>query len=79
MDTPWKREWIEEREISRGGQGIVTGLRSINEPEKRAVLKQIVPRWKDDEQARSRLKHEASLLSKLHDLGGRVPKVIDSF
>jgi serine/threonine protein kinase len=77
--APWKLEWSEHGEISRGGQGIVTELRSIAEPTKRAVLKQILPRWKDDPQARQRLQHEAEILSKLHELGARVPKVFDSF
>jgi serine/threonine-protein kinase len=77
--APWKRDWSKHGEISRGGQGIVTELRSVAEPTKRAVLKQILPRWKDDPQAIQRLQNEAEILSKLYDLGARVPKVFDSF
>jgi serine/threonine protein kinase len=77
--APWKSDWSEHGEISRGGQGIVTELRSLTEPTRRAVLKQILPRWKDDPQARQRLQHEAEILSKLHESGARVPKLIDSF
>jgi serine/threonine protein kinase len=76
--APWKHDWVEHGEISRGGQGVITELRSIAEPTKRAVLKNIVPRWKNDLQARERLQNEADILSKLHDLGARVPRVIDS-
>jgi len=77
--APWKSDWSEHGEISRGGQGLVTELRSLTDPTKRAVLKQILPRWKDDPQARQRLQQEAEILSKLHELGARVPKLIDSF
>ena len=62
-----------------GGQGIVTKLRSRSQPDRRAVLKQIVPRWKDDAQAQQRLQQEGEILSKLHGLGARVPSVYDSF
>jgi len=76
--APWKSDWVEHAEISRGGQGVITGLRGIADPTKRAVLKRIVPRWANDPQARERLQHEAEILSKLHELGARVPRVMDS-
>jgi serine/threonine-protein kinase len=43
------------------------------------VLKRIVPRWKEDRQARQRLQQEAETLSKLYNLGAHVPAVLDSF
>lgn len=76
--APWKRDWSEHGEINRGGQGVITEVRSIADPTKRAVLKRIVPRWQNDPQARERLQHEADLLTKLNELGARVPRVIDS-
>lgn len=75
---PWIDEWQVLREIARGGQGIVSELKSKTSPDRRAVLKEIVPRWRDDAQARSRLQHEATTLAKLHDLGAKVPEVYDS-
>ncbi len=77
--TPWQEEWEERDEIGRGGQGIVTELRHRSDPSRRAVLKRIVPRWREDQQARDRLKQEAETLAKLHDLGAKVPAVYDSF
>lgn len=77
--TPWQEEWIEHEEIERGGQGIITELRHKANPSRRSVLKRIVPRWKEDRQARQRLRQEAETLSKLHNLGARVPEVFDSF
>src|SRR6185312_509276 len=53
-------------------------LRSIADPDKRAVLKRIVPRWANDPQARERLQHEAEILEKLNELGAGVPRIIDS-
>lgn len=55
---PWTAEWQVLREIARGGQGIVSELQSKASPDRRAVLKEIVLRWRDDAQARSRLQHE---------------------
>ena len=77
--TPWQDEWKEHKEIDRGGQGIVTELRHKKDPARRAVLKCIVPRWREDPQARHRLQQETETLSKLHDLGAHVPAVYDSF
>lgn len=68
-----------QREIARGGQGVVSELRSRAEPARRAVLKEIVPRWREDPQARQRLQHEAETLAKLRDLGAKVPEVYDLF
>lgn len=76
--APWKCDWAEHGEINRGGQGVITEVRSTVDPTKRAVLKRIVPRWQNDPQARARLQHEADLLTKLNELGARVPRVIDS-
>ena len=76
--APWKLEWSEHGEISRGGQGVITEVRSITDPTKRAVLKRIVPRWQDDPQARERLQREADILTKLNELGARVPRVFDN-
>lgn len=75
----WQNEWKEHKEIDRGGQGIVTELRHKKDPARRAVLKRIVPRWREDPQARYRLQQETETLSKLHDLGAHVPAVYDSF
>ena len=76
---PWNLHWKEQREIARGGQGIATELHSNDGLATRAVLKQIVPRWRDDPQARQRLRQEAEILGKLNDLGAKVPKLFDSF
>ena len=77
--NPWLGEWEVLEEIDRGGQGIITKLRHKKDPARRAVLKCIVPRWREDPQARQRLQQEAETLSKLHDLGAHVPAVYDSF
>jgi serine/threonine protein kinase len=76
---PWREQWKELDEIEPGGQGIVTELRGKQYPEKRAVLKQIAPRWKNNPQAIERLKKEIETLTKLKELGARVPAVYDSF
>jgi len=75
---PWKSDWLEHDEVSRGGQGIVTEVRSISDPTRRAVLKRLLPRWQGDSQARDRLQHEGEILARLHALGAKVPEVIDS-
>jgi len=62
---PWKNKWTEHHEIARGGQGIISEVRSNDASQSRAVLKRIVPRWKDDPQAIERLKHETETLLKL--------------
>lgn len=77
--TPWADDWEELDEIGRGGQGVIVEVRHRTEDRKRGVLKRIVPRWRSDRQARDRLQQEADTLSKLHDLGARVPAVYDSF
>jgi serine/threonine protein kinase len=76
---PWTASWTVKREIARGGQGVVSELFSTNPEEKRAVLKEIVPRWREDQQARLRLQNEAETLRRLYDLGAKVPEVYDSF
>ena len=43
------------------------------------ALKRIVPRWKENKQARQRLRQEVETLSKLYNLGASVPAVYDSF
>jgi serine/threonine-protein kinase len=75
----WKREWQIVDEIDRGGQGIISKLVHKDKPEKLAVLKQIVPRWEKDPQARERLQHEGDALSKLGEHRSRVPCLYDSF
>jgi len=75
---PWRSDWVLDDEIDRGGQGIVTKLYSKNDS-KQAVLKQIVPRWRDDPQAIKRLQQEIETLTLLNNLGARVPAVYDSF
>lgn len=77
--TPWQIEWVKVDEVFSGGQGSVTKLHGIKNPKKLAVLKEILSRWKDNQEARERLRQEAETLSKLHQLGARVPKVYDSF
>ncbi|MHC4497680.1 MAG: serine/threonine protein kinase [Planctomycetota bacterium] len=77
--NPWQEAWEELEEIGRGGQGIITELRHKTDSRRRAVLKRIVPRWRQDLQARQRLHQEAETLMKLHELGARVPAVYDSF
>ncbi len=77
--APWQNDWKEEEEIAQGGQGIITELRHKTDPARRAVLKRIVPRWRNDPQARQRLQQEAETLSKLHTFGAHVPAVYDSF
>lgn len=77
--TPWQEDWKEHGEIDRGGQGIITELRHKADSARRAVLKRIVPRWREDRQARQRLKQEAETLSKLHNIGACVPEIYDSF
>lgn len=77
--NPWLDSWKKHKELGRGGQGIITELRHKTNTRRRAVLKQIVPRWREDPQARQRLRQEAETLLKLHDLGAFVPKVYDSF
>jgi len=76
---PWNAQWNLVREIDRGGQGIVSELRSLDDPTSRAVLKEIVPKWRDNQQAKDRLRKEAEILAQLHDLGAKVPAVYDSF
>ena len=76
---PWTATWTVKREIARGGQGIVSEVSSTNQDAKRAVLKEIVPRWREDQQARLRLQNEAETLRRLRDLGAKVPEVYDSF
>ena len=76
--TPWLDDWIEHDEIDRGGQGIITELHHKTDSARRAVLKRIVPRWREDIQAHQRLQQEAETLSKLHKLGAHVPEVYDS-
>lgn len=76
---PWLDEWKDLDEIGQGGQGVVTELRHKTDPNRRAVLKRIVPRWQEDPQARQRLQQETETLQKLNELGARVPKVYDSF
>ena len=46
--TPWKNEWVEDHEMIRGLQGIITEVRSRDGSERRAVLKQIGLRQRDD-------------------------------
>jgi len=75
----WQKQWVKHEEIEQGGQGIITELRNKQNPETRAILKQIVPRWQNDRQAIDRLRKETETLIKLHDLGARVPAVYDSF
>ncbi|MFB0552518.1 MAG: serine/threonine protein kinase [Phycisphaerae bacterium] len=77
--NPWQEDWKEHQEIAQGGQGIITELRHKTDSERRAVLKRIVTRWREDRQARQRLQQEAETLSKLHNLGASVPAVYDSF
>lgn len=79
ITKPWLDDWEEVNEIDRGGQGIVTKLQSKNNQKKFAVLKQIVERWRDDKQAKDRLKKEAETLKTLSGVGARVPKLYDSF
>ena len=76
---PWQKKWVEHKEIERGGQGIITELRDKQDQETRAILKQIVRRWENDPQAIERLRKETETLTKLHNLGARVPDVYDSF
>lgn len=76
---PWRAEWEEVKTIDQGGQGIITELKSKLDSKKRAVLKRIVPRWKDDPQAIQRLKNEIETLKKLNELDASVPTVFDSF
>lgn len=81
ISTPWKTQWRIKRDApeDHGGQGTVVQLCSKTDPKLRAVLKRIVERWKDNSEARERLAKEAEILSKLHEIGGRVPAVYDSF
>jgi len=76
--SPWETEWLKDHEITRGGQGVIWEMISKTDPIKRAVLKEIVPRWANDPQARERLDQESETLTKLHTLGARVPQVIDT-
>lgn len=76
---PWLAQWEEVREIARGGQGVVSEVRHRTRTSKRAVVKEIVERWREDEQAHERLRHEATMMSYLHESGARVPEVYDSF
>jgi len=78
-EAPWLKDWIEQEEIERGGQGIITKLIHKTNKAQWAVLKRIVTRWQKDPQARKRLQQEAETLLKLHNLGARVPEVFDSF
>lgn len=77
--TPWRDQWVVKPGVEHGGQATVAQLRSKTHPKTRAVLKRIIDRWKNDPQARERLRKEAEILSRLHDIGARVPAVYDSF
>lgn len=74
----WNKQWDEIKEIGRGGQGVVTLLQHKTDLTRRAVLKCIVPRWKDDKQALERLHQEAEVLLKLNELKAQVPTLFDS-
>lgn len=74
----WRNNWHVLEEIDRGGQGIVTQVKEVTDPQRLAVLKQIVPRWRDDPQARERLRQEAETLTLLHSKGAMVPEVYES-
>ncbi len=75
---PWKNDWTVLRVIDQGGQGIVSKLRSKKDQNKHAVLKQIVKRWKDDDQAKNRLEKEAETLQLLNRTSAKVPELYDS-
>lgn len=76
---PWQEKWEEYGELAQGGQGIITELRYKTDPNRRAILKRIISRWRKDIQALERLQKEAETMLKLHGLGARVPKIYDSF
>ncbi|HEY9815294.1 MAG TPA: protein kinase, partial [Candidatus Obscuribacterales bacterium] len=78
MQTPWVNDWDELEEIGRGGQGVVTKVRSRSTG-KLAVLKRIVDKWRFDEQARARLRQEGETLAKLKRFGAKVPELYESF
>lgn len=78
LTTPWEIDWIEVGEIASGGQGVVTRLKHKTDPDRSAVLKQIVLRWRADKQAIDRLYRETEALTKLASVGAKVPKVYDS-
>ncbi len=76
---PWESTWAIFEEIGRGGQGIVSEVRTNGDSINRAVLKQIVERWRNDRQAQDRLRNEGKALATLNKLNARVPRLIDSF
>jgi serine/threonine protein kinase len=75
---PWSSEWGEPKPFEIGGQGDVSKVHHRTDPSRIAILKRIVDRWKDDPQARDRLRQEAEALIKLHKIGAHVPEVFDS-
>jgi serine/threonine protein kinase len=79
IESPWFDKWTMIQELGRGGQGITHLLEKTGDATKKAVLKTITERWKNEPQARDRLKQEAETLSKLRSAGADVPEVYDSF
>lgn len=73
----WEIDWTDRQEIVSSGQGIISEVRSRVHPAQRAILKEIVPAWKNDPQARQRLQQEPEILTKLHNLGAKVPALYD--
>lgn len=78
MLRPWENDWEEDRELGSGGQGITSLLKHRQDVSRRVVLKRITPRWRDDQQAKERLKMEAELLKRLNGSGASVPHLFDA-
>lgn len=77
LENGWMAEWeeFEDNPLGQGGQGVVTKVRHRTK-QTIAVCKRLLPRWRGDQQAHDRLRHEAEVLKKLHNVGARVPKVL---
>ncbi len=78
-ERPWETEWSFERDLQGGGQGLVSILVNKQDSSRLAVLKTIVPRWRNDSQAHERMRKEIDTLRKLHATNARVPEVFDSY
>lgn len=74
----WENKWEKTEEIGRGGQGIVSKLAHKNDKSRFAVIKELVPKWRNNPQAIERLHKEASTLEILNSLGAKVPQAYDS-